>query len=313
MKIPNVARKQQLFGSVLNLVSIAAIGFMGVSLVARHLGTQGKPGLQLRLGQDVPVHDVDWHKSAHTLVFALSVGCRFCAESAPFYKALLGNHESGDWQAVALFPQELSAAKKYMKGHDYDIPEVRQVDLNRIGVNGTPTLLLVDSKGRLEQLWIGELTPVDEADVALHLGIHDWHSQPTDVQQAHETVGVGAGGESPVVTTAELLRLLKNAETFNLLDVRDRASFAQSHVASALNIPAEELMVRAPHELMLDAPTVLYCNFSAYCAANGIGSLCTGATRQLKDLGLTRVRVIRDPVALLRSAGVDTIEQKNEP
>jgi hypothetical protein len=45
------------------------------------------------------------------------------------------------------------------------VDDVKQTPLNAIGVIGTPTLLLVDGKGTVAQVWEGKLQPDQEGGV----------------------------------------------------------------------------------------------------------------------------------------------------
>jgi len=100
------------------------------------------------------------------VVLALSSKCHFCSESAPFYQRL--NDEVAqlrDARLIAVFPQEVDEAKQYLSALGVKIEDVRNASLNSIGVNGTPTLVIIDSKGRIEQSWVGKLSPEREAEV----------------------------------------------------------------------------------------------------------------------------------------------------
>jgi hypothetical protein len=45
------------------------------------------------------------------------------------------------------------------------VDEVKQFSLEKIGVSGTPTLLLVDTSGVVKNFWVGKLSPEQEATV----------------------------------------------------------------------------------------------------------------------------------------------------
>ena len=117
-------------------------------------------------GTNVALPGFDWSGSNKTVVLALSSKCHFCSESAPFYQRL--NDEVAqlrDARLIAVFPQEVDEAKQYLSALGVKIEDVRNASLNSIGVNGTPTLVIIDSKGRIEQSWVGKLSPEREAEV----------------------------------------------------------------------------------------------------------------------------------------------------
>ena len=117
-------------------------------------------------GTNVALPGFDWSESDKTVVLALSSKCHFCSESAPFYQRLndeVAQHTGA--RLIAVFPQEVGEAKQYLSALGVKIGDVRNATLNSIGVNGTPTLVIIDSKGRVEQSWVGKLSPEREAEV----------------------------------------------------------------------------------------------------------------------------------------------------
>jgi thioredoxin-related protein len=52
-----------------------------------------------------------------------------------------------------------------LEGAGVHVDDVKQAQLSTIGVTGTPTLLLVDSTGKVANVWQGKLQPDQEAGV----------------------------------------------------------------------------------------------------------------------------------------------------
>ena len=107
---------------------------------------------------------VDWAKNRRTLVLALSTQCHFCTESAPFFQRIQ-KERARDLKLLAVLPQSITEGHRYLEGEGVKVDDVRQAELSSIGVNGTPTLLLVDSKGAVSQVWQGKLQPEQEGGV----------------------------------------------------------------------------------------------------------------------------------------------------
>ncbi len=104
------------------------------------------------------------------MVLALSNKCHFCTESAPFYQRLSGElTQRENVRLVAVFPQEVSEAQQYLSGLGVQIGDIRKATLNSIGVNGTPTLIIVDSNGKVKQSWVGRLSAERESEVLRHV------------------------------------------------------------------------------------------------------------------------------------------------
>ncbi len=107
--------------------------------------------------------NINWNQNRQTLILAISNNCHFCSESAPFYKKLAQN--KGDTHLVAVLPQSVEEGRKYLERLGVSVDEVRQLSLDQIGVNGTPSLLLVDASGVVKNFWVGRLAPDQEATV----------------------------------------------------------------------------------------------------------------------------------------------------
>jgi len=107
--------------------------------------------------------DIDWKQNKQTLILAISSSCHFCTESAPFYKRLAEVKTST--RLVAILPQPVEEGRRYLDRLGVSVDEVRQLPLDRIGVRGTPTLMLVDASGAVRNSWIGFLAPETELEV----------------------------------------------------------------------------------------------------------------------------------------------------
>lgn len=297
----------------MNILCIVALAYVGTVLWLQHAGTvtasAGASGLHI--GQRLPVNDVDWKARHRTLVFILSTGCHFCSESASFYAELLKNQPQGDWQALAIFPQPSELATLYMRKNGYDIPNMRQVDLSALEIAGTPTLLLVDNTGVIRQQWIGKLSSKYEDDVARHLGILGLsHAQK---QPSRGDSVTSSRTEPNLITRDDLKALLAHRKDVSLLDVRGRDRYSFGHLDGAINIPIDEVPARASHELRVDHPLILYCNYSAECQAKGQPSYCSLASEELHEDGFTDVRIVRDTLPLLSEAGLRVYGTPSEP
>lgn len=121
---------------------------------------------RLSAGQTLTVPGVDFSLSARTLLVVVRSDCRFCSASEPFYGELL-KRQQGRSAALRLFlvaPADDPGFDTYMtttgfaEEHRLQIPDA-------LGVSGTPTLLLVNRDGQIENVWLGRLSPADETRV----------------------------------------------------------------------------------------------------------------------------------------------------
>src|SRR5437588_3112538 len=116
-------------------------------------------------GTRVSLPGIDWARNGYTLLLVLRKGCRFCKESAAFYQRLTQEAAStGMVQLIAVLPQQVADSTEYLNDLKVPIPEVRQAALETLGVQGTPTLILVNSKGEVIESWAGKLPPDQETE-----------------------------------------------------------------------------------------------------------------------------------------------------
>ena len=163
----NVSKKIEL---IANVAIIVVACLLAVVLVKNYLLPKSPQQVGERQSESSLVNqptvsslDIDWKQNRQTLILAISNSCHFCTESAPFYKKL--SQERHDTRLVAVLPQPVADGRKYLEKLGVSVDEIRQLSLDRIGVNGTPSLLLVDASGAVKNFWAGKLPPAQEATV----------------------------------------------------------------------------------------------------------------------------------------------------
>lgn len=121
---------------------------------------------QVEAGTRLSLPGVEWPKGQRTMLLVLSTNCRFCTESAPLYRRLSEERaRRGGVRIVAVFPQSVSSARKYLSDIGVAVNEVNQVSPSSLGIGGTPTLILVDDSGTVQRIWVGRLSPAKEAEL----------------------------------------------------------------------------------------------------------------------------------------------------
>ncbi len=120
------------------------------------------------VGKPIPIDGLDV-QNKRSLVLYLSTKCRYCTESAPFYKRLLEENKSKGISVVAVLPQSVEESREYLKEHGVQIDEIKQSSLQSIGVRATPTILLTDESGVVTDSWVGKLQPDREEQVIAKL------------------------------------------------------------------------------------------------------------------------------------------------
>jgi thiol-disulfide isomerase/thioredoxin len=158
-----------LLQNIANIATIVVSVLLSVVLVKVFLlppAVRPSSGSRSPVGQNIKqsLPGVDWAKNKRTLVLALSTRCHFCTESAPFFQRI--QKEAADnVKMVAVLPQDVADSRKYLEGEGVHLDDIKQATLTTIGVSGTPTLLLVDSSGKVAEAWQGKLQPDDEEKV----------------------------------------------------------------------------------------------------------------------------------------------------
>jgi thiol-disulfide isomerase/thioredoxin len=102
---------------------------------------------------------------------ALSTHCGFCQDSVPFYQKLSAfkNSSPVNLRLATVMPESKEEAEAYLKKNGVTADIVLSTPISQIGVNGTPTLLLLDGENRLVQSWVGQLNNSQESEVVLQL------------------------------------------------------------------------------------------------------------------------------------------------
>ena len=110
---------------------------------------------------------LDWSQHRRTLLLVLNTGCHFCQDSVPFYQKLAeAQHpDGGGMEVVAVFPNEAEFVRQFTARENLSLRNVPEVPMERLHVNATPTLLLVNSDGLVERSWVGVLTARQEIDL----------------------------------------------------------------------------------------------------------------------------------------------------
>ena len=117
-------------------------------------------------GVRLSVPGITWSENEETVVLALSDKCKYCTESAPFYKQLAAEiAKRNGVRVIAVFPQDPNTGKKYLDDLGVPVGAVKQATLDSIGVRATPTLVIVDKSGTVKQSWVGLLKNGRETEV----------------------------------------------------------------------------------------------------------------------------------------------------
>lgn len=188
------------------------------------------------------IKGVNWADAERTVLLALGKECKYCSESAEFYRRLAaGITSQTNTRLIVLFSEKESDAEAYLKQFGVPVRELRYVSLSSLGIKSVPTVAILDRNGVVKDMWVGKLSPLNESALMSRLNLEDTRSP-----------------DEWSISEVDLERKVANNERVVLLDIRERSVFAISHKEGARNIPLDELPVRAQNELPLDHTIVIY-------------------------------------------------------
>ena len=153
-----------------NLAIVVAAVLRSIVLIKSYLlpdhSKDGSRAGRVSAGVQVSLTGVDWSNKNQTLLLVLQNGYHLCTESAAFYQRLVQETVGrGDIHLIAVLPQAPDESKKYLDDLGVAIEEVKQANLDSIGVHGTPTLILVNDQGVVMTSWVGKLSADGETEV----------------------------------------------------------------------------------------------------------------------------------------------------
>jgi len=165
----SVKRLDQITNVAVIVTSVALLGFLGNSWYENHHAPQSRANrAQALVGSKVKLTGVDFTHKSKTLLIAISSNCHFCQESQPFYRQL-ANTPGVTANLVAVLPMPQRDAENYVHSSISSSLQVVSASLDTIDVSSTPTLLLVDSQGKVERAWVGKLDDASQKQVESQL------------------------------------------------------------------------------------------------------------------------------------------------
>src|SRR5215469_17732843 len=148
------------------IVILVAVLVGSVFLKDRFFSTPSEPN-EVKAGDKLTkLEGWDWSAHDQTLLLGLRKGCHFCEDSAPFYRRLTAQQQGGSNSTiVAVFPDPADAVKEVVQSEGLRVHALAGVPFEKLKIDATPTLLLVNRNGTVVNAWIGMLSPRQELEV----------------------------------------------------------------------------------------------------------------------------------------------------
>lgn len=209
-----------------------------------------RPVKTLGPNAEFTVKGLDLGSQPRQIVIATSSSCPYCRASAEFHKTLVETAHSAGMPVVALVdgPGELPLQLSAELGA---ADRARKTSLARSGIPGTPTVLLLEH-GVVRGMWVGLLNKSQEAGLLGRLGGRG------RAESGSHTITEFPGSAPRLVQGSQFASELSLVA---VIDVGPRDEFARQHLPGAINIPLDELHIRAEIEIVdHDMPIALDCS-----------------------------------------------------
>jgi len=220
-------------GFIVNIaIAILAITFVVLVTVDQYSKRHRTSVPSIAKSSGITLPGVNWNNKSETLVAFVTERSTESSANVRFYQRLqLALKDHQDLAFVAAFPDPFDNIDRFLSSNNLSGLQSVHASVKDAHVDAIPTLLLVSNSGEVLDVWPGELGRVRQEQVLDRVGLHD-------------------PGLSPDwLMSPESLKELTAHSAVTLLDVRDRANFKNSHVDGSINIPLDELPVRAINEL----------------------------------------------------------------
>jgi hypothetical protein len=116
-------------------------------------------------GKTIDLAGITAAPAERNVLLALSQTCHFCEEEMPFYRHVSEAAAQASAQVHAVFPPGQAEPEKFLSARSVRTDSVVTHAFEKLGVRGTPTLLVVDAHGKIERAWVGALSPAQEKEV----------------------------------------------------------------------------------------------------------------------------------------------------
>jgi len=159
---------------VANVFVILGIAvFLGIAAHTQFTQPNKKPTspaatAQTLRGKTIQVSGLSFPRPRASVLLVISTQCHFYQDSLPFYRSLSNNLE-GKADLLAVLPQPQPEAAAYLKAAQVNLAQLATAPPSQLGVSGTPTMLLLDGGGKVQEVWIGRLDETKQAQVRSRL------------------------------------------------------------------------------------------------------------------------------------------------
>jgi hypothetical protein len=118
------------------------------------------------VGRELKLPGADWQSAPVSVLLQISSACHFCNDSMPFYRQLMATRESSAAKVpvIVASADAVAVMQRHLADQQLNVDKVLHSRLPDFG-SITPTVYIVDSKGLVRRVFIGELDPSGEKEL----------------------------------------------------------------------------------------------------------------------------------------------------
>ena len=159
----------------IELVANVSIVLLVIVLLAERFTTWTTPstasevtqnGDTYAVGEHLDLPGLDPSASEATLVLVIRSTCPYCTASMPFYSSVSALRSANpDRRLVAASWETEEVTRHYLDHYHVVVDKILSVSPKSLHVPGTPTVILINSKGMVEGEWVGKLSESHEQEI----------------------------------------------------------------------------------------------------------------------------------------------------
>jgi hypothetical protein len=139
---------------------IALCCLAGGLLIEQRFFSESDSGLTVGklVGREVKLPGADWQSAPVSVLLQISSTCHYCNESMPFYRQLMAARQSAPARVpvVVASADAVAVMQQHLVDEQVSVDKVLHSRLEGFGTV-TPTVYIVDSKGMVKRVFVGEL------------------------------------------------------------------------------------------------------------------------------------------------------------
>src|SRR5580700_2236341 len=118
------------------------------------------------VGREVKLPGADWQAAPISVLLQISSTCDFCNESMPFYKQIIETQHAQATKVpvIVVSRDAVSVMRKHLENQQVMVDQVLHSRLESLGTV-TPTIYIVDSKGLVKRVFVGEFDSSGEKEL----------------------------------------------------------------------------------------------------------------------------------------------------